>query len=349
MARNAPQPVITVHRQPPQPAWDAYVASHPATTLYHRAAWPLALSGIFGLEAYFLTASDGAHLSGVLPLIRQRSRLFGDRLTSLPYVNYGGPLADDGDTRRRLMDRAIALARELGVGHVELRDRAPPPPGWSCRTDKITLQLPLAASHDALLKGFGSKLRSQVRRAEREPCEVKVGGAERVGDFYPVFAEVMRDLGTPVYPRRFFTELVARLPDACTIVTLHRGGRSVAGAFLVGDAHTLEIPWAATVAAEKPKATNMLLYAEVLKLAVARGCRVFDFGRSTVDSGPHRFKAQWGAQPVQLHWATWPDTDAAVVRPGATSLASRATRLWSRLPLPVANRLGPLISPSLPW
>jgi FemAB-related protein (PEP-CTERM system-associated) len=341
--------VITIHRQPPQPDWDAYVASHSAATLYHGAAWPLALAGIFGLEAYFLTASDEARISGVLPLVRQRSRLFGDRLTSLPYVNYGGPLANDPGIRQRLMDRAIVLARDIGVGRVELRDLTPPPPGWSCRTDKVTLRLPLPATHEALQKGFGSKLRSQVRRAEREPCEVRVGGAERVDDFYPVFAEVMRDLGTPVYPRRFFVELLARLPDACTIVTLHRAGRAVAGAFLVGDAHTLEIPWATTVAAEKPKATNMLLYAEVLKLAVDRGCKVFDFGRSTVDSGPHRFKAQWGALPVPLYWAVWPETSTSVAQPGETSFMSRATRLWSRLPLPVANRLGPLISPSLPW
>jgi len=157
------------------------------------------------------------------------------------------------------------------------------------------------------VEAFGSKLRSQIKRAERESYDVIAGGSERVTDFYPVFAEVMRDLGTPVYPRRFFDELARQLPEFCTILAIRREGRPVAAAFLVGDRGTLEIPWAGTITTEKPKATNMLLYAEVLKLAVDRGYATFDFGRSTLDSGPYRFKRQWGAEPVQLHWAVWPE------------------------------------------
>lgn len=343
--------VITIHLRPPLPAWDTYVSGHPASSTYHASVWTMALAEIFRLETYFLVAETAdRRLNGALPLIRQHSRLLGDRLTSLPFVNYGGALADDPDTRAALMERAAGLARELRSSRIELRDTAPPPAEWSCRTDKVTLRLTLPPTREALLQGFGSKLRSQIKRAEREPYEVRVGSGDRVADFYPVFAEVMRDLGTPVYPRRFFEELARLLPTYCTVLTVHRDGRAVAGAFLVGARGWLEIPWAATVAAEKPKATNMLLYAEVLKLAVNRGYTCFDFGRSTVNSGPYRFKRQWGAEPVQLYWATWPPSKAdARARPGKSFLMSRATRLWARLPLPVANRLGPLISPSLPW
>lgn len=342
--------MISVHRTPPLPDWDDCVRRHASASVYHAAAWPLALASIFDLEPYFLAAaSAGGRLTGVLPLIRQKSHLFGDRLTSLPFVNYGGALADDDATRTALMTRVIELGRELGVDRIELRDTVPPPEGWSCRTDKVTLRLALPATYAELLKGFGSKLRSQVKRAEREPYEVHVGGADRVPDFYPVFAEVMRDLGTPVYPRRFFDELIRRLPESCTILAVHREGRAVAAAFLVGDRRTLEIPWAATVAAEKPKATNMLLYAEALKLAVQRGYGTFDFGRSTVDSGPYRFKRQWGAEPAQLHWATWSEQPAIGRPAGESPLMTKATQLWSRLPLAVANRLGPLVSPKLPW
>lgn len=334
----------------PGRAWDTYVSHHAHAQPYHLADWTTVLADSFGLERHFISARSAAGTTlGVLPLIRQKSRIFGDRLTSLPFVNYGGALANDDAVRGSLMQGALTLGRELGVQRIELRDTVPPPAGWSCRTDKVTLRLALPGTQEDLSKGLGSKLRSQVKRAEREPYECKVGGADRVADFYCVFAEVMRDLGTPVYPRHFFENLTRRLPEFCTLLTIHRDGRAVAGAFLVGHRGTLEIPWAATIAAEKPKATNMLLYAEVLKLAVARGCTSFDFGRSTADSGPYRFKLQWGAQPVQLHWAVWPEDPRIAQAPAEFSLMERATRLWARLPLPIANRLGPLISPSLPW
>jgi len=344
-----------VHRDVPPAGWDAYVARHPRASAYHASAWPRAVATLFGLESYYLAAvgSDG-ELSGVLPLVRQRSVLFGDRLTSLPYFNYGGVLADDLQTCASLMDCAESLGRDLGVRQIECRDVDAPPVNWPLRTDKVTLVLDLPQTVAALDKQLGSKLRSQVKRATREQPEVRFGGTELLDDFYVPFCEVMRDLGTPVYPRRFFVALLRAVPEACTLVSVRVAGQPMGAAWLVQHRDTMEIPWAATTAAAKPMAVNMLMYHEVLKLAVERGLARFDFGRSTVDSGPYRFKRQWGAEPVQLHWAQWTSSERSEIPrtpkpPGDGGFMRRATDAWSRLPLGLANRLGPLISPKLPW
>lgn len=347
---EAPSPDVHVLRDSPSVAWDPFVASSREASSYHHTCWIRALAQIFGYEAYYLEARDSTGtLVGILPLIRQKSLLFGDRLVSLPFVNYGGAVADCRQGRSALMEGTIDLARSLRVDEVEVRDATPPPAGWACRTDKATLKLELPDSVDELYTRFGSKLRSQIKRAARDPYEVRIGSSDLLADFYPVFSQVMHELGTPVYPCRFFTELIRRVPGYCTIVSVRRGSRPVAAAFLVGGRDTLEVPWAATLPDEKPRGTNMLLYAEVLKLAVQRGYGTFDFGRSTVDSGPYRFKLQWGARPIQLHWAVWPDDSASRDVAAPSTMRSAATRLWSRLPLPIANRLGPLISPGLPW
>jgi len=346
---------VEVHRDVPPEGWDAYVARHPQASAYHASAWSRAVAGVFGLQSHYLAATGPAgELRGVLPLVRQKSWLFGDRLTSLPYFNYGGALADDPTVRTALMDRAAELGRALGVTQIECRDIEPPPVDWPVRTDKVTLLLELPDTIEALDKRLGSKLRSQVKRAAREAPELRIGGTELLEDFYGPFCEVMHGLGTPVYPRRFFEALLRAVPAACTLVTVRIDGQPMGAAWLVQHRDTLEIPWAATTAAAKPKAVNMFLYHEVLKLAVARGLKRFDFGRSTVDSGPYRFKLQWGAQPVQLHWSQWTPSAgkqaAQTTRPpDSGGLMRRATAAWSRLPLGVANRLGPLISPKLPW
>jgi FemAB-related protein (PEP-CTERM system-associated) len=191
-----------------------------------------------------------------------------------------------------------------------------------------------------------------VKRAEREGVQCRAGTAALLDEFYSVFAENMRDLGTPVYPRRFFEAILERFEQYCQLVIIESHGEPWAAAFLVFWRGCAEIPWASCRAKAKPLGANMRLYWEVLSQAIGRGCKSFDFGRSTVDSGTYRFKRQWGAEPMPLHWYRWErhgsgrETSAVEERGKAMQLA---TAVWQRLPLRIANTLGPLISGSLPW
>jgi serine/alanine adding enzyme len=352
---SIPSTTVTTLRQPPLD-WDAFVRLRPAASVYLLSGWALLVRDVFGHDAYFIEAraADGA-LAGVLPLVLQKSLLFGDFLTSLPFFNYGGALADTDEVAQKLMAQGVALAQQLGCSYLEYRDVAARPGNWRVRTDKATLLLELPPDMAALSKKLGSKLRSQVKRVERETPSVRVGGAELLGDFYDIFCRTMRDLGTPVYPRRFLAAILERFPQECLLVIVDRAGRPAAGAFLVIDRGRAEIPWAACREDAKPAGFNMKLYWEVLNAAIERGCRQFDFGRSTIDSGTYRFKRQWGAEPVQLHWHRWERSASAAPEPQTPRPASEgrvmryATAVWKRLPLGMANVLGPLVSPSLPW
>jgi serine/alanine adding enzyme len=332
------------------------VRNHPRASLYHLSGWSLLAHDVFGHGAYFIEARDPAGaLLGVLPVVRQKSMVFGSSLTSVPFFNYGGALADTPEATQALMEQARALAQSLGCRYLEFRDVEPQPGEWRVRTDKVTLVLDLPGDFAALSKQLGAKLRSQVKRADRESPSVRTGGLELLGDFYGIFCRTMRDLGTPVYPRRFFEAILQRFPQDCLLVVVDRAGQPAAAAFLVFANGRAEIPWAACRDDAKPAGFNMRLYWEVLRVVVERGCRQFDFGRSSADSGTYRFKLQWGARPVQLHWHRWerspaPTADSAGSAPAAEGRVMRlATAVWKRLPLGVANTLGPLVSPSLPW
>jgi lipid II:glycine glycyltransferase (peptidoglycan interpeptide bridge formation enzyme) len=217
--------------------------------------------------------------------------------------------------------------------------------------DKVSMLLPLPDSQEELAKRLGSKLRSQIRRAERADPEVRLGGAELLDDFYSVFCSVMRSLGTPVYPRRFFDIVLDALGDKASVMVLYVGNGPVSGALVVQWRGAMEVPWAATLHELNPIAINMWLYWQLLLLAIDRGCRTFDFGRCSANAGTYRFKAQWGAQPVQLYWQTWTPgvSGSAIMVADARSKIDAVTRLWSKLPLPLANWLGPRISSRLPW
>ena len=331
-------------------AWDSYVLRSPDTTGYHQSGWRRVIQEAFGHRTYYLAAQgqDGS-VQGILPLVLLASRGFGRFLISLPFVNYGGLVASSREARRLLEARAIEQAQELNADHIELRHQALMDISWVATERKVSMRLPLPSSYEQLLKEFPSKLRSQVRRAQKEGMTARVGGGECLEEFYAVFSRCMRDLGTPVYAKAFFAKILEVFPKEARICVVSHGATPVAAGFLYGFRSSLEIPWAASDKRFNKLAPNMLLYGTVLEYACQQGFHLFDFGRSSQDSGTYRFKAQWGAQPHQLYWHYWMKDGRPVpqLNPQNPKYAL-AIRLWQTLPVAVANLLGPHIVKHLP-
>ena len=329
--------------------WNRYVESNPAASLYHRAEWQKLLQNTFGHPGYYFCArnNDGP-ISGVLPLVHLQSRLFGSFLVSMPYFNYGGAVGDTPMIEQRLMQAAMSQAATLGASHIEFRDDVARD-DLPVRSDKVNMILSLPDTPEGLWKSFTPKLRAQVRRPQRENPQIMQGGAELLNEFYSVFSQNMRDLGTPVYSRNFFSNILKTFTQTCCIVVIRLAGRPVAAGFLLGHRDTLEIPWASSLREVNRLSMNMLLYHEALKYALAHGYRHFDFGRSSRDSGTYRFKQQWGAQPRALYWHYWQASGDALpsLNPDNPRFAL-AIKVWKRLPLKVTTALGPLIVKKLP-
>ncbi|MEZ5566613.1 MAG: FemAB family PEP-CTERM system-associated protein [Gammaproteobacteria bacterium] len=328
--------------------WDRFVAGQASASAYHTWQWRDILTAEFGCKPHYLLAGSTDDVRGVLPLIRLKSRLFGDFLVSLPFVNYGGCLAVDDEAERALMSAAGSLAKRLGVSHIEFRDQQPRK-GWPERVDKVAMVLDLAHSSEEQFAAFGSKLRAQIRRPEKEGATTHIGGAELVPDFYRVFARNMRDLGTPVYARSLFSRIADALPEHARIAVVSLAGQPVAAGFTLRYRDRMEIPWASSLREFNRVGVNMQLYWSILKDAIESGIRQFDFGRSSVDAGTYKFKAQWGAKPHQLYWHYWlkPGQPMPNLTPSSPKYAL-AIRAWQRLPVPVANIIGPRIVRNLP-
>lgn len=323
---------------------------HANATIYHLTDWMELINRAFGHNGYYLYATDQAgSVCGVLPLVHMKSRLFGSFIVSMPYFNYGGIVADNGEIDNMLLAKAIELAGELKVKHVELRESKKNELLEHSRTDKVNMILDLPDDNATLEKALGSKLRSQIRRSVREGFMVSQGGVEELEDFYRVFSQNMRDLGTPVYSKEFFREILKVFPGNTSIVTLKLDNVPVSAAFLIGWHGQLEIPWASSLRGYNKYSPNMLLYWTVLKFAIAQGYRKFDFGRSTTGSGTYKFKQQWGAIPVQLFWNYWLSSGVALPKLNPDNPKYKlAINIWKRMPVAVTNFIGPSIVKNLP-
>jgi serine/alanine adding enzyme len=332
-------------------AIDAFLAGRGPAPLGRDPRWLNVFRDALRHDVYAIEArtADGA-TCGFLPLAHVSSVLFGRFLVSLPYLNSNGVVADSPDVRTALVDRAVELADELNVRHLELRHEAPVDHSSldGSMTSKVQMRMPLPKNADQLWKGFDAKVRNQVRKGEKHELDVAWGGLELLDGFHAVIGHNMRDLGTPAHGRSFFASILATFPGRAEICLVRSGSTPVATALLLHGDGTTEVPTASSLREFNATCANMLMYRHLLDRAVERGQGFFDFGRSTMDGPTFKFKKQWGAAPSPAHWQyALRGGSVGEMRPDNPRYR-RAILLWQRLPVRVTRWLGPEIVRGIP-
>jgi len=300
-----------------------------------------------GHSALYLAATqnDGT-IAGVLPLVRVKSALFGHYLVSMPFLNYGGPLGTP-EAMRALTTYAVEQASRDRVKMLELRSRTELPLDLPVSHRKITVVLDIpAGGADALWKGFDAKVRSQVRRPQKEGVVVRFG-PDQVAPFFEVFSHHMRDLGTPTQSRKLFESIARQFPDDATFGCAYLNDVPVACGCGFRWDNEFEITWASSLRAHNKISPNMILYWEFMQRAANAGVTLFNFGRCTPNGGTHKFKRQWGARDEQLWWYEQRATGASTPAE-AQGAYGWGPRIWQKLPLPIANALGPHVVRFIP-
>jgi FemAB-related protein (PEP-CTERM system-associated) len=329
-------------------AWDAFVVSHPGGTFFHLAAWADVISTAFGHTSLYTVAERDGAIVGVLPLVQMKTRLFGNTLVSTPFCVYGGPLAADAEAATALTAHAEALRLRTGASAVEFRHRDPVdddwlPDNWLTRPDLyVTFRKSITASDEANLKAIPRKQRAMVRKAIQNGLTSTT--SQDADILHAIYAESVRNLGTPVFARRYFRLLLAVFRDCADVVTVLDGGSPVAAVLNFHFRDEVLPYYGGGTQAARRVAGNDFMYWEVMRRAAARGCRLFDFGRSKVSTGAFAFKHNWGFVPVPLPYRYRLAPGASI--PDHNPLNPKYRFFiagWKRLPLPIANLLGPPI------
>jgi serine/alanine adding enzyme len=332
--------------------WQAYVTSVPHASLYHTLQWRDIILRTFGHRSWYLMVRSHGETRGVLPLIEIQSLAFGHFFVSLPFLDYGGILADTPEYEAALAAAAADLALVRGARHVELRQSFAAAglteSGWKLRQHKAALVIPLKAAPAAHWSNLSSRLRGKVRKAEKSGATFSVGRAEALDDFYHVFAVNMRDLGTPVYSRTLFQNVI-RFDNNATVLLVRRAGQAVAGAIALRRKESVELPWICSDYAQAGFNVNEFLYWNIIKWACQSGAREVNLGRCSIDSGTYRFKIQWNPEARPLYWYYWLGSGVELPEfsPNHPKYAL-AIHCWQKMPVSLANRVGPWIVRNIP-
>ena len=325
------------------PVWDAFVQSQEAGTFFHRSAWHGIFQDVFRLEPRYLIAERGGKIAGLLPLVFQKSRLFGDALVAAPFCVEGGPLAADSEADSALVAAAVALQAKTKAPYIEFRSRRARHAGWSVRRDLYaTFAGPLSGDDQENLKAIPRKQRAVVRKTLEGKLTSEV--ADRVDDMFHVYAESVRNLGTPVFAKSYFARLKKSFGADCDVVVVREDGVPVSAVLNFYHKDTVLPYYGGGTAGARRNGANDFLYWEVMRRASERGYRRFDFGRSKAGTGAFAFKKNWGFEPDWLEYEyrflpgeTMPDKNP--LNPKYRLFIET----WKKLPLPVANVIGPLL------
>lgn len=331
---------------------ERYVAQHSDGTPFHRPAWILAVARGTGNKPLALVAERAGELIGLLPLTEVHSPIFGRLLASSGFAVGGGILADNARAAETLLAAVEELARRLACPTIELRGGPVPQerPGWMIRdTTHCGFRAPMQKDDEAQLRWITKRQRAEVRKGIAQNFIVETGSSDRDREaHFAAYSESMRNLGTPMFPRALFAAVLDAFGDDADIMTIRHEGRPVSSVLSLYHRGTVMPFWGGGIREARVLRSNEFMYYALMCHARRRGCTVFDFGRSKTGSGPYNFKRNWGFTPEPLAYGIWtaPGSKARNADP-ASGKHSRQIAVWQRLPLALANRLGPWIARGL--
>ena len=344
-ATSVPDASLTVRSMEERdaPAWDAFVQSQEAGTFFHRSGWRSIFRDAFGLDPRYLIAERGGKIAGILPLVFQKSLLFGNALIAAPFCVEGGPLTADGGADGALAAAALALQAETKAPYIEFRSRRAQHAGWTVRKDLYaTFSGPLSADDQENLKAIPRKQRAVVRKTLDSKLVSDV--PDHVDEMFRVYAESVRNLGTPVFAKSYFARLKKTFGSDCDIVVIRDDGAPVSAVLNFYHKDTVLPYYGGGTSGARRNGANDFLYWEVMRRAAARGYRRFDFGRSKAGTGAFAFKKNWGFEPQPLHYEyCLYKFDAVPQNNPANPKYRLLIETWRRIPIRVANWLGPMV------
>lgn len=336
-----------VHRLADEQAahWDEFVLEHPDATFFHLVGWRTVLERALGHATHYLYAEQDGVITGVLPLVHVKSFLFGSSLSSLAFCSYGGALASDEESVTALEKAAVALGHELGVGAVEFRYRRQSKVERPTKHLYETFSKPLHADMDANMQAIRSKQRNIIRKGMKNGLESR---DDTVENFYDAYSESVRNLGTPVFPKKLFATIRDVFPRHVQILSVYNGGAIVSSAMnFYFRNEVCPYYWGGVYAARQLNGNDFLAW-EIMRHAAGRGCTLFDFGRSKKDTGSYQWKVNLGFEPTPLFYEYELVRDSEMPDINPLNPKYRLfVEAWKHLPLPVSRFVGPWLARSL--
>lgn len=323
--------------------WDRFVFENPEASFFHRAGWQQIIEQVFHHKTFFLYSEEDGQITGVLPLAQVNSWLFGNSLVGLPFTVYGGVVSGSQDAAQALVQEAQTLAKQLGVAHLELRNVKRQHTDWPLQDLYVTFRKEIFPQEEANMLAIPRKQRAMVRKGIKNGLLAQID--TDVDNFFALYADNVHRHGTPAMSKRYFQALMDTFGPDCEVLTISApDGRPLSSVLSFYFKDEVLPYYGGDDESARDLAANDFKYWELMRRACARGLKVFDYGRSKQGTGSYAFKKNWGFEPKPLHYEYCLYKRDAVPQNNPSNAKYRLLiETWRRMPIGLANWLGPFI------
>jgi FemAB-related protein (PEP-CTERM system-associated) len=326
--------------------WDQFVFSLPQATFFHRVGWKNVIEQAFGHSTQYLYAEQEDKLFGVLPLVHLRSILFGNSLISLPFCAYGGILATTEEAQNSLQKAACALALELRVDYLEMRNLSPQQPDWPTKDLYVTFRKQIDSDPEKNLLAIPRKQRAMIRKGIKAGLKAEVD--RTINRFYDAYSQSVRNLGTPVFSRKYFKLLQEVFGPDCEILTVTHNEHTIASVMSFYFRNEVLPYYGGGTSESRAFKGNDFMYWELMRRCSEKKIQIFDYGRSKKSTGSYHFKKHWGFNPKPLYYEYYLIRKKKL--PDVSPLNPKYQlfiEAWKKMPLPITRWFGPIIARNL--
>ncbi len=344
MNKNSPAYKVEILTDSTIDKWNDFIAKCDKATFFHRAEWRTVIEKAFGHKAIFLYAENNNNVTAVLPLVQVKSRLFGHALISTPFCVYGGPVYNSEEALNAILEKACDLARSMNVDYLELRTSEPVRPEWPVKDLYVSFNMQLVADRDAIMQKIWRKQRTVIRKSFKQGLTHSYDTSNE--DFYRTFSTSVRNLGTPVFTKKYFDLLLATFQEECEILTVRKDGKAVSSVLSFYDQGCVYPYYGGGLPEARYLKSNDYMYYELMcHAAIDKGINNFDFGRSKKGTGAYEYKKHWQMEPEELQYQYYLVKSDSLPNLSPNNPKYRLMiNLWKRLPLRVSQILGPQLS-----
>lgn len=328
-------------------SWDKYISNSNVSTFYHQIGWRNVVQKTYGHKPIYLVAKENNEINGILPLFLMNSKIFGKKLVSLPFAPYGGVIADSNTIEKMLIEEAKKITKNLNANYVEFRQFEIKDLELVTNHTYVTSILKIDTNPEILWTQFRKNIRRYIKKSEAENLEI-ILNSKNIREFYDLYSQSMHSLGTPPHNHLFFKNLLNEFPEFINIVIVKHENNPIAAVFLLYFKDTMIYGWGASLKKYLNLSPNYLLFWEIIKYGAINGFNFFDFGRSQPNTGVYFFKEGWGAEPKTLFYQYFSEKQRIVDTSQSNPKRQIFAKVWRKIPLPIANILGPEIRGNLP-
>lgn len=312
---------------------------------FHSIEWMSLVNETLGVEYKIAILQENNETVASIPFAFYRNFIKGPCAIPLQFSGYYGSIVANSNLyKKKIMNHFFQYCERkklyTQIPEINSIDGYKSHSGYSIYKIELKNNLPV---EEQILSYASKRTRGYIKSAINSNLKSFVGGLELIDEFYFIYLQNMKELGTPPLPESYFKKIIEYLPKVSKVILVKDHKKVCSGMFIMQISEKeLFTPIICTPRLYQTGQSSHLIYLKAAEEAQNFGCSIVNFGRSIDGGGPALFKKRYGLKASPLFIYS-PNKKWKVTDPNNTNWRY-AIEIWKRLPIFLTKLAGKILA-----